>query len=150
MERQSHAEIVRAPLEVCFETIVDFGMYPEWFSGITGARVCESDPDAGTWTVAYELDMTLKTIRYTLAYERTGPDTLKWKLLEGDVTDVEGSYVFTKLEDGVTEAVCTQAIDIGFWIPGPLKRTFEKSALAESVREFKRAAESRAQSGGGA
>ena len=146
MEEQSHTEVVHAPIDVCFQTIVDFEMYAKWFSGITAARLCESNPEAGTWTVAYELDMTLKTLRYTLAYKSEGAHDLTWKLVEGDVTDVAGSYTFRDLGDGTTEATCSQAIEIGFWIPGPIKRTFERSALADSVREFKKAAEGRARS----
>jgi len=143
VEKQSHVEVVEAPIEVCFETIVDFAHYPEWFSGISTAEVLESDPVAGTWTVRYGLDMILKTIRYTLEYRSRRPHELTWKLVAGDVSDVEGIYTFTSLEPDLTEAECRQAVDVGFWIPGPLRRTFERSAVADSVREFKAAAEAR-------
>ena len=144
MEQQSHSEIVRAPIETCFDTIVDFKEYPSWFSGISAARIDQADPERGQWTIYYELNMVIKTISYTLAYQGERPHGLSWKLVSGDVSDVEGSYRFTKLEDDVTEAECSQAVEIGFWIPGPFKRTFEKSALVDSVREFKSAAERRA------
>jgi len=144
MEKQSHVEVVHAPIEVCFETIVDFAKYPEWFSGITAAHVEQADPAAGQWTVRYELNMIIKTISYTLAYTSQRPTDLRWHLVRGDVKDVEGAYRFTRLDDDRTEAECMQAIDIGFWIPGPIKRGFEKSALSDSVREFRKAAEARA------
>jgi ribosome-associated toxin RatA of RatAB toxin-antitoxin module len=144
VEKQSHAEVVEAPIEVCFDTIVDFSHYPEWFSGISSAEILEANPTAGTWTVRYGLDMVLKTISYTLAYESRRPQELTWKLVEGDVRNVEGIYIFTALEPDLTEAECRQAVDVGFWIPGPLRRTFERSAVADSVREFKAAAEARA------
>ena len=144
MEKQSHTEVVEAALDVCFDTIVDFARYPEWFGPISTAKVVKSDPAAGLWTVSYGLDMVIKTVRYTLAYRGTRPDSLTWTLVDGDVRAVEGSYDFVELEPGVTEATCRQAVDVGFWIPGPLKRTFEKSAVADSVREFKAAAEAEA------
>ena len=144
VEKQSHAEVVEAPIDVCFETIVEFERYPEWFSGITSAEVLEADPEAGRWTVRYGLDMVLKTVSYTLAYESRRPYELTWKLVAGDVRDVEGIYRFTELEPGLTEAECSQAVDVGFWIPGPLRRTFERSAVSDSVREFKAAAEAQA------
>jgi ribosome-associated toxin RatA of RatAB toxin-antitoxin module len=144
METQSHTEMVRAPVEICFDTIVDFARYPQWFSGITEANIEQADAASGTWTVAYQLDMTIKTIAYTLAYQAQRPENLTWKFVRGDVNDVEGSYVFRPIDDSMTEATCTQGIDIGFWIPGPIKRTFEKSALGDSVREFKKAAEAAA------
>ena len=144
MERQSHTEAVTAPIDVCFETVVDFERYPEWFSGITAAAVLAADSGRGLWTVEYKLNMIVKTVSYTLAYESERPRLLTWKLVRGDVKDIQGTYRFTELEPDVTEATCTQGVDIGFWIPGPLRRTFERSALADSVRELKKAAEDRA------
>jgi len=141
METQSHTEMIRAPIDTCFDTLVDFAKYPDWFSGISSARIDESDAAAGLWSVCYELNMVIKTIGYTLDYRSRRPEELTWKLGTGDVNDVVGSYTLRAIDDRTTEATCTQAIDIGFWIPGPLKRTFEKSALADSVREFKKAAE---------
>ena len=41
----------------------------------------------------------------------------RWRLVEGDVQDVEGAYRFDEA-DGATTATCTQAIDLGFWVPG--------------------------------
>ena len=141
METQSHLEVVHAPLQVCFETITDFERYPEWFSGITAAKILDKGEHA--WTVRYELNMMIKTISYTLAYVSADPSRLDWTMTEGDVSAVEGKYRFVSLEPDLTEAECTQSIDVGFWIPGPIKRGFEKTALRDSVREFKAAAEAR-------
>lgn len=144
MESQSYSELVRAPIEVCFDTIVDFAEYPDWFSAISAAKVLRADAEAGIWQVRYELNMVLKTITYTLEYHGQRPTKLEWKLLEGDVSDVVGGYAFKPLDDGVTAVECRQSVDVGFWIPAPIKRTFEKTALIDSVREFKAAAEGRA------
>jgi len=148
METQSHGEMVRAPIETCFDAIVDFAEYPQWFSGISAAEVLSADADAGMWQVRYELNMVIKTISYTLEYHSERPTNLEWKLVEGDVNDVVGSYAFRSLEPNLTSIECRQSIDIGFWIPGPIKRTFEKTALVDSVREFKAAAEQRAATAG--
>jgi len=144
MESQSHTEVVNAPIEACFEAITDFARYPDWFSGITAVEILESNSDACKWTVRFELSMVVKTISYTLAYEGERPNGITWRLVEGDVNSVEGSYKLESLESDVTEATCAQSVDIGFWIPGPIKRTFEKSALVDSVRELKSAVEAQA------
>jgi ribosome-associated toxin RatA of RatAB toxin-antitoxin module len=143
MESQTHGEVVNAPTRACFDAIVDFERYPDWFSGITAAEILEADPAAGRWTVRYELNMVIKTISYTLAYEADPPNLVRWKMIEGDLNAIEGSYTLESLEADVTDATCTQSIDIGFWIPGPIKRTFEKTALVDSVRELKQAVEAR-------
>lgn len=148
MERQRHTEVVNAPLESCFETLVDFARYPDWFALITAADVERADPDAGLWQVRYELDATLKTITYTLAYTAKAPNRLDWRSVAGDLRAIEGSYRLVELEKGLTEATCAQGIDVGLWVPGFLRRTFENSALSQSVREFKAAAEARARAAG--
>lgn len=144
MESQTHTEVIAAPIPVCFAAVTDFEQYPEWFSGISAAEILAADVASGRWRVRYGLDMVLKTISYTLEYDSEPPTLLVWKSIDGDIRAIQGSYRFVELEPDVTEATCTQSIDVGFWIPGPLKRTFEKSALADSVRELKTAAENRA------
>lgn len=144
VETHSHTEVVAAPIDVCFDVLIDFARYPDWFRMIETSRILESDPASDTFTVAYELHAIVKTIRYTLAYVGKRPDELTWKMVAGDLAAIVGSYKLVELEPGLTEATCTQALDVGFWVPGPLRRIFEQSALADSVREFKQAAEERA------
>lgn len=145
MESRSHTEVVRAPIDLCFDTLVDFPNYPKWFRVIRTATVESADPAAGLWRVRYELDAILKTITYTLAYESRRPTLLTWKMTTGDLSAIEGRYDLLELEPGLTEATCTQAIDVGMWVPGMVRRAFERSAVEDSVREFKIAAEDRAE-----
>ena len=144
METHTHTEVISAPLELCFDVLVDFKHYPDWFGMIQNSRIIESDVAAGTWTVEHTLNAIVRTIRYTLAYQSKRPRELTWKMVAGDLAAIVGSYELVQLEPGLTEATCTQALDIGFWVPGPLRRIFEQSALTDSVREFKKAVEERA------
>jgi ribosome-associated toxin RatA of RatAB toxin-antitoxin module len=144
MDRQSHSELVAAPVETCFDLLVDFERYPEVFGPVLEAELLGSDPVSNSWTVRFRLDMVIRTISYTLAYRGHRPTQLSWKMVEGDLTAVEGSYELKSLDDGRTEATCSQAVDTGFWMPGPIRRTIERSALADSVREMKRTAEAAA------
>lgn len=141
--RQTYSTSVAGTPEQCFAVLVDFERYPEWSSPVTSCRILSRGEDGLPKEVAFELDMTLKTLRYTLAYRFDPPHGGDWSLVAGDVSGVEGSYRFTP-EGARTTATCTQAIDVGFWVPGFLKRTFEHKALADSVEEFRRAVEARA------
>lgn len=140
---QSYATVIDGSVEDCFAALVDFADYPRWSSPITECKVLDRHADGLPRRVAFALDMTLKTIRYTLAYTFDPPRGGTWKFVDGDLHDIEGSYTFTDAK-GRTKAVCTQSIDIGFWIPGPIRRTFERKALQDSVEEFKKAVEARA------
>jgi uncharacterized membrane protein len=140
---QSYSTSIAAPVEECFAVLTDFSAYPKWSSPVTTCTVLERHADGLARRVAFTVDMTLKTIRYTLEYTYDPPSGARWHMVEGDVKDVQGSYRFVE-RDGETEATCSQAIDIGFWVPGLLRRTFESKALRDSVEEFKKAVESRA------
>jgi hypothetical protein len=139
--QQSHSAEVEASIERCNEILLDFERYPEWSGPITEAHVLERDADGRGTRVAFALDMKIRTVRYTLGYRFELPERATWSLVEGDVTSVEGEYRFESLGKDRTRATCSQSVDVGFWIPGPLRRVFEKQALRDSVEDFKRAAE---------
>jgi polyketide cyclase/dehydrase/lipid transport protein len=140
---QSYTVEIAGSLEDCFAVLTDFAAYPSWSGPVTECRVTEHHPDGLPKRVAFSLDMTLKTVRYTLHYDYDPPRGGHWHLVESpDVKDVHGSYVFEPA-GAHTRATCTQTIDIGFWVPGPIRRPFEQKALRDSVEEFKRAVETR-------
>ncbi len=101
----------------------------------------EREDDGRARTVAFALNAKIRTVRYTLAYSLEAPSTLRWTLVEGDLAAVEGSYVLSSRGPGQTHAVCTQSVDPGFWLPGPLRRFAERQALQDSVEEFRVEAE---------
>ena len=140
--RQSYSTTVAGTIDDCFAVLTDFDAYPQWSSRIRKCRVLERHPDGLAKRVEFILDMTIKTIRYVLDYEYTRPTGATWHLVEGDVKDVEGSYHFDETPSGVT-ATCSQAVDLGFWVPGFIRSLAEAEALRLSVEEFKRAVESR-------
>jgi hypothetical protein len=140
---QSYSTEVSASVDECFAVLTDFAAYPGWSSPITECRVLDRHPDGLPRRVAFALDMTLKTVRYVLEYEYEPPHGARWWLVEGDLKGVEGSYRFDASGEGTT-ATCSQAIDLGFWVPGLLLRTFERKALQDSVEEFRKAVEARA------
>ena len=124
-------EIAATPAQ-CFDVLLDFERYPEWSSAVTGARIVE-----------FEIDAKVKTIRYVLEYAYKKPSQLTWKAIEGDVRSIEGAYRLRKLGANQTEATCRQEIELGFWMPGPLRKLAERTALTQSVTEFKAAVEGR-------
>ena len=142
---QSYSTEVTGSVDDCFAVLTDFEAYPDWSGPVTECRVLDRHPDGLPRRVAFSLDMTLKTIRYTLEYTWDPPHGGQWRLVEGDVKDVHGTYRFTAAGTR-TKATCSQAVDIGFWVPGPIRRPFEQKALRDSVEEFKQAVESRARS----
>jgi uncharacterized membrane protein len=142
--QQSFSTPIEAPADLCYDAIADFEAYPSWSSPITEIAVLDRYPDGFARRVEFFIDMKIKTVRYVLEYTWLPPNRLTWKYVDGDLEDIVGSYVFEPLEGGRTEATCSQAVSLGFWLPGFLRRTFEQTALRQSVLEFKAEAERRA------
>lgn len=141
---QTYETTIAAPPDACFAAITDFEAYPTWSSPIRSTTVLDRHPDGLARTVEFVLDMTLKTVRYVLEYAYEPPHTVRWALVEGDLASVEGSYRFEAAGNG-TKATCAQSIELGFWVPSLIRSAFERKALRDSVEEFKRAVEARAQ-----
>jgi hypothetical protein len=141
---QSYSTEIAGSLDDCFAVLTDFGAYPDWSGPVKECRIVDRHPDGLARRVAFTLDMTLKTVHYVLEYTWEPPHGGRWRLDESDdVKDVNGRYRFEPAGDGRTRATCEQAVDIGFWVPGPIRRPFEQKALRDSVEEFKRAVEAR-------
>lgn len=127
----------------CFEILLDFERYPDWSSAVTAARIVERDAQGVGRIVEFSIDARVKTIRYVLEYSYKRPSQLTWKSIEGDVESIEGAYRLRKVSADRTEASCRQEIVLGFWLPGPLRKIAERTALKQSVSEFKDAVEKR-------
>lgn len=142
--QQSFTTPIEAPSDLCYTAIADFDAYPSWSSPITGCTVLDRHPDGLARRVEFMLDMKLRTVRYVLEYTWSPAHRLSWTYVEGDVENIVGSYVFEPDGADRTNATCSQAVSLGFWVPGILRRTLEATALRQSVLEFKVEAERRA------
>jgi hypothetical protein len=138
--QQSFSTPIEAPLGLCYDAIGDFEAYPRWSSPVTSIAVLDRHPDGKARRVEFAVDMKLKTVRYVLEYTWHPPNRLTWKMVDGDLADIEGSYVF-EADGARTIATCSQAISLGFWVPSMILKPIEQTALKQSVLEFKTEAE---------
>lgn len=134
--REYTTEIAATPLD-CFKVVVDFDAYPSWSSPIEDVEVLEYDGGGIGRVVEFHANMRVRTVRYVLEYKYKKPGQLTWRSVDGDVASIEGSYQFVRGAHKNTDVICRQAVDLGFWVPGPLRKLAERSALQQSVEEFK-------------
>jgi hypothetical protein len=139
--QQSFSTPIEAPVALCYSAIGEFEAYPAWSSPITKIAVLDRHPDGHARRVEFEVDMKVGTVRYVLEYTWHPPNRVTWKMTEGDLADIEGSYVFGADGPARTTATCSQAISLGFWVPSLILRPIEQTALKQSVLEFKTHAE---------
>ena len=139
-EQEFTAEVAASQAE-CFDVVMDFEAYPSWSSAVQEATILEKDAAGFGRIVEFFIDMRFKRVRYVLEYEHRKPTDLKWRSVDGDIQAIEGFYRFRKRSANLTEAICRQTIELGFWVPGPLRKLAERTALRQSVLEFKDAVE---------
>lgn len=133
---------IEATAEKIFEVATDFAAYPEWNANIKKAEVVETDGDGRAAKVWYEVDVKIKVVTYTLAYEYTrAPEFFSWNLVDGDVKELSGSYTFDEFDD-VTDVTYETTIDPGFKIPSMLKRQAEKLIVRGALQDLKKRVES--------
>ena len=132
--RSETIQIARPRAEV-IAVLTDFEAYPDWAGAFSEARVLSREEHGLGQDVAFAIDMTIRTVRYTLRYNYNLPETFSWKMTEGDLASVEGSYELSEA-DNQTSCTCNQAVETGFWIPGPIRRIAEGSALRNSLEEL--------------
>lgn len=127
----------------CFAVLTDFEAYPRWASAVRRCEVVARGSGGIGRHVQFELEIARRRIRYRLAFHYVPPGRASWSMIDGDLAGITGSYQFEETIGGVVVS-CTQAIDVGFWIPELIRRPLEQRALRRSVDEFRVAAETRA------
>ncbi len=118
------------PIDRCWALVEDVAIAPEWQGGLEAMDVVERD-DRGRVLVADAVsDARLRkvTTRVRFAYE--GPTRLSWKMVEGDLESMEGSWELEDLGAGRTRITYTVAVDPGANIPRLIRGPIESVARA--------------------
>ena len=83
--------VIDVPVERFWDVVVDYERYPEFVPGIKRVKLVHADK--GVRDAEYELDLGVKTVRYTLRHVETRPTRVTWSLLKGDMMKVSnGSW----------------------------------------------------------
>jgi ribosome-associated toxin RatA of RatAB toxin-antitoxin module len=134
---------VKATVQEIFDVATDFKAYPEWNANIKEVEVRETDDEGRATKVWMKVDAKLKVVTYTLGYDYSNaPESFSWKLIDGDVKELEGYYAFDEFDD-VTDVTYEMKVDPGFPIPKLLKRQAEKQIVRGALEDLKNRVESR-------
>ena len=132
---------IEASAEEIFAVATDLAKYPEWNANIKKVEVKESDGEGRPTKVWMQVDAKIKTVSYTLEYDYTeAPESFSWDLVEGDVKELSGSYVFDEFDD-VTEVRYETRVDPGFPMPGMLRRQAQKQIVKGALQDLKKRVE---------
>jgi ribosome-associated toxin RatA of RatAB toxin-antitoxin module len=118
--------------------MLDFERLPEWQRAVKSATVLSRDSDGRAHEVAYEIDVRVAVVRYTLRHTYRVPSQIGSAYVEGDFRDCEGEWTFDDLGDGTTEAGFRLQIDPGRVIPRPVVRMLNRRVMKGSVDDLRR------------
>jgi uncharacterized membrane protein len=138
-----HSLEIAAPIETCFDAIVDYESFPRWQSAVSSIEVLTRRKGLGE-RVRLHVSAKGQKIDYTLDYSYERPTTISWDFVEGHgVDDVDGVYIFEELGEELTRATYRLGIDPSLPIPGIVARRIHAQALKRSVEELRDEAERR-------
>jgi coenzyme Q-binding protein COQ10 len=86
--------VVDVPLERFWEVVADYEAYSGFVPSVKRTRVVRADK--GVKDVEYEVDLGVKTIKYTLRHLEHAPTKMTWSLVKGDMMKVSnGAWELT-------------------------------------------------------
>ncbi len=142
-----HTVEIDAPIETCFEAIIDYETFPTWQGAVVDTEVLDWDSKGRGKRVRLFIDAKVRKVDYTLDYSYDAPTRIEWDFVEGNgINGADGHYLFEDLGDDRTRATYKLGLEVGIPLPGPVARRAHKTTLKGSVDDLKKEAERRAAS----
>jgi ribosome-associated toxin RatA of RatAB toxin-antitoxin module len=138
-DNDAYSEVINAPQDKIIDALTDFEHYTEWQNGVLECTVKERDEQGRGSVVELHVDAKIKKIRYTTRY-RYDLDNgrMGFDLIEGDLKECTGRYRFEPQDDGSTKVSIDITTEIGFFVPGPMKKLIRDQSLKNSMRDLKK------------
>jgi ribosome-associated toxin RatA of RatAB toxin-antitoxin module len=138
-DTDAYSEVINAPQDKIVDALLDFDSYTEWQSGMLECTVKERDEEGRGSLVEMYVDAKIKKIRYTTRYfYDLDNGRLGFDLVEGDLKECTGRYQLTPQVDGSTEVSIDITTEVGFFVPGPMKKLIRDQSLKNSMRDLKK------------
>jgi ribosome-associated toxin RatA of RatAB toxin-antitoxin module len=120
---------VDASIERCWALVEDVPIAPEWQGGLVRMDVIERDEQGRALVCDAVSDAKLRKVRTRVRFTYDGPQRLSWKMIEGELNSMEGSWQLEDLGGGRTRITYALAVDPGS-IPPFVRGPIEKAARA--------------------
>jgi uncharacterized membrane protein len=131
-------DVVDAPPDKIIAALTDFESFPEWQAAVMECEVLERDAEGRGSLVRMKVDAKVRKVEYVVRYTYDLPHGLSWEQVSGDLKENTGRYTFAPREDGSTEVTVDIVAEVGFFVPGPMKKLIREQSLKNSLRELKK------------
>jgi ribosome-associated toxin RatA of RatAB toxin-antitoxin module len=138
-DTDAYSAVIQASPEDIVKVLLDFESYTDWQSGMLECTVKERDDQGRATLVEMHVDAKIKKIRYTTRYfYDLDHGKLGFDLVEGDLKECTGRYQLTAQGDGSTTVSIDITTEVGFFVPGPMKKLIRDQSLKNSMRDLKK------------
>jgi ribosome-associated toxin RatA of RatAB toxin-antitoxin module len=139
-DQDAYSDVINAPQDKIVATLTDFEHYTEWQSGMLECTVKERDDEGRGTLVELYVDAKIKKLRYTTKYwYDLDNGRLGFDLVDGDLKECTGAYTFEPVDDGASTKVSIDiTTEVGFFVPGPMKKLIRDQSLKNSMRDLKK------------
>jgi uncharacterized membrane protein len=131
-------DVIAAPADKIIEALTDFETFPEWQAAVMECEVLERDGDGRGSRVRMKVDAKIRKVEYVVRYSYDLPNSLSWAQVSGDLKENTGKYTFAARDDGGTDVTVDIVAEVGFFVPGPMKKLIREQSLKNSLRELKK------------
>ena len=139
-----HTEEIEAPVEICFDAIVDYESFSRWQDSVDSVEVIGRTPEGLGQDVRLFVDAKIRKIDYVLRYSYTRPTEIRWDFVEGNgMRDCDGAYTLEPLGPERTRATYNLGADPELPVPGMILRRTHKQLVRRSVEDLRDEAERR-------
>lgn len=146
-DKATEHTVIDAPVDACYEALIDFERYPEWAGDLKQATVVERDEEGRGLVVEFRAAAMGRSTTYRLRYDYEGaPHRLGWILESGDLQrELDGAYHLqaSAADPGRTDVVYELSVDLVLPIPGFVKRRAEARIIKTALSDLKEMVESR-------
>ncbi len=101
----------------------------------------DRDADGRGSRVRMKVDAKVRKVEYIVKYSYDLPNGLGWEQESGDLKENTGTYTFAPRDDGSTDVTVDIVAEVGFFVPGPMKKLIRDQSLKNSMRELKKRVE---------
>jgi uncharacterized membrane protein len=130
------SDVVAAPPDKIIAALTDFDAFPEWQSSVMECEVLERDDEGRGSLIRMKVDAKVRKVDYVVRYAYDLPHALSWEQVSGDLKENTGRYTFAPREDGATDVTVDIVAEVGFFVPGPMKKLIREQSLKNSLREL--------------
>lgn len=131
-------DVIAAPADKLIDALTDFETFPEWQAAVMECEVLERDDEGRGSLVRMKVDAKVRKVEYVVRYAYDLPHSLGWQQVSGDLTENTGRYTFAPRDDGATDVTVDIVAEVGFFVPGPMKKLIRDQSLKNSLRELKK------------